>query len=248
VWYLDDMPICHDPELIRPLLLKHEAETRSVYNLVFGVAGGRASWVRVDDLERPRAVLCRSRALCMYAENTRAAEKLVGELPKRWRLSFRATPGRLIPAVTRVRPLKWKAPCYMYVLDPKKLVIDRKHRVGFLTSDDVPLVTRYWPHGHSHGYIASRMRAGPTCAIRRNGKPAAWAITHDDGAMGILHVLDEYRGQGMARSITTALARRCLKAGVKPFMYILTDNKASISLTEAMGFDRRGVYCWFGTG
>ena len=64
--------------------------------------------------------------------------------------------------------------------------------------------------------------------------------------MGILHVLDKYRGQGMARSITTALAKRCQKAGLRPFLYIVEKNNASINLTESMGFRRHVMAAWFG--
>jgi 8-oxo-dGTP diphosphatase len=138
------------------------------------------------------------------------------------------------------------APCYLYVLESGKLVIDRRHKIGTLKPNDAEKIVSYWPHGRNADYIRWRIRTGPTCAIRRNGKLVAWAITHGDGAMGILHVLKEFRGLGMARSITTALAERSLRAGIKPFLYIVKRNKASIRLTESMGFTRHGIYCWFG--
>jgi ribosomal protein S18 acetylase RimI-like enzyme len=65
--------------------------------------------------------------------------------------------------------------------------------------------------------------------------------------MGLLHVLDEYRGQGMARSITSALVQRLGRRRLPRFLYIVRNNQASIRLTESMGFTRKGSYCWFGT-
>jgi predicted GNAT family acetyltransferase len=65
--------------------------------------------------------------------------------------------------------------------------------------------------------------------------------------MGFLRVVEEYRGQGMARTITTALAEHLLRLGVQPFMYIVTDNAASLRLTAGMGFSRAGRFSWFGT-
>jgi predicted GNAT family acetyltransferase len=126
------------------------------------------------------------------------------------------------------------------------LVIDRTHKVGYLKPEDARLIVDYWPHGRNEAYIRWRIAAGPTCAIRQKGRLVAWALTHTDGSMGILHVLDNYRGQGMARSITTALAERCLKAGLRPFLYIVEKNKASINLTKSMGFTRHAVVGWFG--
>lgn len=268
------MPICRDSKIVKPLLLTDEPGTRSIFNLVSGRAGGRAVWVRVDNPGNPQAVVCRSGALhrrqmlYLYAANTRAAERVLDEIPRRWRLEFAATPTRLVPAVRRAlrkrgRRLNWVSPCFLYVLDSEprteaggtrraerygfpSLVIDRSHRVGYLKPEDARLIVNYWPHGRNMDYIRWRIATGPTCAIRRDGKPAAWAITHADGAMGILHVLDEYRGQGMARSITTALAERCEKAGLRPFLYIVEKNKASIKLTESMGFRRHATVAWFG--
>jgi predicted GNAT family acetyltransferase len=51
----------------------------------------------------------------------------------------------------------------------------------------------------------------------------------------------------MARTLTTALADRLLRLGVQPFMYIVTDNSASLGLTASMGFSRAGRFSWFGT-
>ena len=72
-------------------------------------------------------------------------------------------------------------------------------------------------------------------------------MTHDDGSMGFLHVVEQHRHQGMARTLTTALARRLLRLGVQPFLYILTNNTASLRLTTSMGFSRAGRFSWFGT-
>jgi GNAT superfamily N-acetyltransferase len=247
------MPICRNPEVVRPLLLADEPGTRSIYNIIFGVTGARAAWIRVDDLDHPQAVVCRGAVrgrgmmLYLWATGPRAAEQVMREIPRHWKFEFAATPTRFLPVARRLRKIRWVGtPCYMYVLDPRKLMLNRAHRVGTLRDEDVPVVTRYWTHGKSQEYIRWRIQVGPTCAVRDRGKLAAWALTHADGTMGILHVLKEYRGQDMARSITTALARRCLKAGIKPFLYILRNNRASINLTESMGFTRYGTYVWFG--
>jgi len=246
------MPLCHDRELIRPLLLEDEPGTRGIYNLVFGLTGARVGWIRVDDLKKPRAVIIRSGAprrggfLYLFATSNRTAESLLAELPGRWKLRFAATSRRFVRSVRKFRKINWTGPCYLYVLDPKKLVICRQHRVERLRPADAPAIARHWPHGRSVAYVQWRIAVGPTCAVRRNGKLVAWALTHADGSMAILHVLEEYRGQGMARSITTALAQRIMKRGLMPFLYIVKRNKASICLTESMGFERHGNYCWFG--
>lgn len=246
------MPICHDYELVRPLLLADEPATRSIYNLVFRIAGAAARWVRVDNLSQPKAVLCRSgapyrsRFMYLYGTDSRAAQQLLAELPARWRFQFAATPLRFVRVARRVRKLNWVAPCYLYILNPEQLVHYRRHRIERLKPDDARQIVHFWPHGRSLNYVRWRIETGPTCAIRRNGRLVAWGLTHADGSMGMLHVLQEYRGQGMARSITTALAGAIIRQGRLPFLYILRRNRPSINLTESMGFQRAGSYCWFG--
>ena len=247
------MPICHNPEIVRPLLLANEAATRSIYNVIFGTAGAQASWIRVDDLENPHAVVARCTTLgrrnmlYLWATGPHPAERVLREIPRRWKFELAATPHKFVAVAKRLRKINWVGtPCYMYALDPPRLVINRAHHVGTLRDEDVPLVTQYWTHGKSQDYIRWRIQAGPTCAVRVKRRLAAWALTHADGTMGILHVLEEYRGRDMARAITTALAQRCRKAGIKPFLYILRSNRASINLTESMGFTRHGTYTWFG--
>jgi hypothetical protein len=83
------VPILHDPEVLKPFLLRDESATRSIYNTVFGLASARVVWIRVDDLKSPQAVVCRSRVLhrrqmlYVYAGSLRAAERVLAEIPRR---------------------------------------------------------------------------------------------------------------------------------------------------------------------
>lgn len=77
------MPLLRDREAVRALLEGGGARTASVRNLVFGTAGARARWVRVDSLERPRAVLCRGRRLYLWADRPAAARAALADLPAR---------------------------------------------------------------------------------------------------------------------------------------------------------------------
>jgi GNAT superfamily N-acetyltransferase len=247
------MPVCRDRDLLRPFVERHRPLTSSVANLLDDKFGSSLRWVRVDDLRDPHAVLCRTRRFTLFAVSGQAALRVLAETPRNMRMTFRATPTRFYRLIRE----HWRGPdagrrtwhnhCYMYVLGPGRLKIDRTHRVSRLRPADAPTIARSWPFGRSPAHILRRIRSGPGYCIRRNGKPAAWALTHDDGSMGFLHVVEEYRGQGMARTLTTALAERMLRLGVQPFVYIITTNKASIRLTASMGFSCAGRLSWFGT-
>lgn len=247
------MPLLPDHELIRPFLEANRPSTNALHYQVLGTTGELPRWVRVDDLKQPRAVIVRTRRFALFATDSRAAGRLVDELPRRYRMHFRATPTRLMRVIRR----HWRGPdrgrriwtdsCYLYYLEPGRLVIYRTHRLTRLVPADADLITCHWPYGRRLEHIRQRIAFGPAFGIRRQGRLAAWTLTHEDGSMGFLHVLPEFRGQGMARTLTTAIAERLLRRGIQPFMHIVKTNRASILLTESTGFTRGGEFAWFGT-
>jgi len=247
------VPICRDLDLIRPFVAQNLSAASSVSNLINNTFSSSVRWVRTDDLSDPHAVLCRTHRFSLFADSGRAAARVLAEIPRNLRLVFSATPSRFCRLIRE----NWRGPdagrrlwynhCYLYALRPGRLVIDRTHRVSRLRPDDAPLIARAWPYGRSPERILRRIRSGPGFCIRRSGAPVAWGLTHDDGSMGFLHVLEQYRHQGMARTLTTALAECLLRLGVQPFMYIVTTNRASLRLTAGMGFSRAGRFSWFGT-
>lgn len=247
------MPLCRDVELLRPFIEKSRPATNSVANLVYNTFSSHVRWVRADDVRDPHALLCRTRRFTLYADSGPAAARVLAETPRNMNMVFGATPTRFCRMIRE----NWRGPdagrrvwynhCYLYVLKPGRLVIDRTHRVSRLRPEDASLIAQSWPYGRSADHILRRIRNGPGYCIRRQGQPVAWGLTHDDGSMGFLHVLEAFRGQGMARTLTTVLARRLLSIGIQPSMHIITGNRASIRLTASMGFTRAGRFSWFGT-
>lgn len=247
------MPLLRDPEPLLGFLDAHRPGTNALYYQLRGMTGAAAQWVRVDDCANPRAVIVRTRRFSLFATDSRAAGRLVDELPRRFRMRFRATPTRLVRVIRQhwhgpdAGRRTWRNSCWLYFLKPGRLVIDRGHRVLRLRPADAELITRYWPYGRRARHIRERIEAGPAFGLSRRGELAAWALTHEDGSMGFLHVREEFRGLGMARTLTTAVATALLKLGIQPFMHIVKTNRASLSLTASMGFTRGGDYDWFGT-
>jgi GNAT superfamily N-acetyltransferase len=243
---------CPDLEPVRRLLLQDRARTFSIYNTIFGRTGDPPTWVRVDDPENPRAVICRSRAITLYSADRTAGRALLDRVPRNWRPFFRATPSWACDHLARTRPILWTTPCFGYaLLDPKRLHGEVRHRVGRLRPDDVEMITAHWPYHRGRRrspHVRRLIERVPSAVIRRNGRPIAWALLHDDGSMGFLHVLEEWRHRGLARSLALVLCRRVLARGLTPFVFIETRNRPSLHLTAGLGFERVGRYTWFGAG
>ena len=106
----------------------------------------------------------------------------------------------------------------------------REHRVESVHKKDATQIARLWANGRQLNYVRWRIGAGPSAAIRRNGSLVAWGMTHADGSMAMLRVLEEHRGQGLARAITYTLAKRVIAWGLRPFLAHQSGNNASVSL------------------
>lgn len=85
-------------------------------------------------------------------------------------------------------------------------------------------------------YIKEQIKFGPSCGYRDDQILAGWALTHDDSAMGMLHVLEGYRRKGIARSLVINLANKIRSTGQLPFTYVEPSNTASMELVKGLGF------------
>jgi len=98
-------------------------------------------------------------------------------------------------------------------------------------------------YGHSEyqtytsvDYLKMRIEQGLSAGIEGNGELLAWVLTHDDLAIGTLHVLDSARRKGYATDLTLYLVSELRKRGIIPFVQIVPENTASIRLAEKIGF------------
>lgn len=90
-------------------------------------------------------------------------------------------------------------------------------------------------------YIQERINNGIGLGIYQDEKLVAWALTHDDGAIGFLNVLEEYRRRGYGYDVTIAMIKKLLEQDEVPFVHIEENNEKSMNLALKTGFrkDRR---------
>jgi len=94
-------------------------------------------------------------------------------------------------------------------------------------------------------YIKSCIESGPSVGIRKDGKLVAWGMTHDDSAIGFLHVIDEFRKQGLAEKIMRFMIFITRKQGRVPFVHIEESNEISLNLALKLGFKKDRKVHWF---
>ncbi|XP_013391718.1 glycine N-acyltransferase-like protein 2 isoform X2 [Lingula anatina] len=111
---------------------------------------------------------------------------------------------------------------------------------GVLSAEHSHQVNSEWKFGgteRKRTYIQSLIENLPTVALfTTQGQCIAYMITNEHGGMGMLYVTPEHRGKGCAKYVITTLAKKHLQVGHNPFLYIETDNEASLLLHLKCGF------------
>ena len=85
-------------------------------------------------------------------------------------------------------------------------------------------------------YIEERLSKDISTGILVNDILVAWGFTHDDGALGFLHVLEEFRNKGYGINILLGLIQMRKKEKRPVFGNIIPGNVASTNLAKKLGF------------
>jgi GNAT superfamily N-acetyltransferase len=85
-------------------------------------------------------------------------------------------------------------------------------------------------------YIEDRLSKDISAGILVNDILVAWGFTHDDGALGFLHVLDDFRNKGYGLDILLGLIQMRKKEKKPIFGNIVPGNVASTNLLTKLGF------------
>lgn len=78
-----------------------------------------------------------------------------------------------------------------------------------------------------------------------NDRLAGFAGNHEEGSMGMLFVLPEFRRQGLAIALESFLINRLLDMGRVPFGQIFEDNAASLKLQQSLGMSLTPGRVWW---
>ncbi len=149
----------------------------------------------------------------------------------------------MIPVVTENKETEWILTTMRYYLPEDVDVPENKNEVIPLTNNHIGFIISKSNYKQflSPAYLEERITKSISAAIIEKDRLIAWGLTHDDGALGSLHVLDEYRKKGYGKEILISLIHQARKLGKVPFAQIEERNVNAINLVENLGFvkDRR---------
>lgn len=149
----------------------------------------------------------------------------------------------MIPIITEKRNAEWVLSTMRYYLPEDVEVPENKKEVIPLTTDHIGFIISQSNYKQflTPAYVEERISKSISAAIMKKDKLVAWGLTHDDGALGSLHVMDEYRKKGLGKEILLSLIHQNRKLGKISFVQIEEKNTKATNLIEQLGFikDRR---------
>lgn len=147
--------------------------------------------------------------------------------------------------------LKWKlSSAKLYYPETSTLpepFVEEDIEVNMLHVNDAQFMFDHYAYKDfaSVRYISERIEKGVSIGMFKNNKLIGWIMTHDDGAMGFLNVLEEYRSKGYAMALSVSLIKMLRAMGEVPFVHIEPQNYQSMNLALKAGFEKDRMINWF---
>ena len=131
-------------------------------------------------------------------------------------------------------------PVWQYVYQGK---LPEEQKVNFdirvLSEESVPFLVAHYDHPSATvKHMRERVCGGLMLGAFRHEQCMGFAGLHEEGAIGMLKVLPEYRRQGVASALVLELTRRLMLAGRIPYTHVYPTNEVSMALQEKLGFIR----------
>lgn len=110
---------------------------------------------------------------------------------------------------------------------------------------DLPTVERYYRLIEDPAKLAERIRSGNMVGACVENQLAGFIGIHTEGPMGMLTVLEPYRGRGIGMALETHLICHELRLGHIPYSQIFSGNESSLALQKKVGMQLSADPIWW---
>ena len=173
---------------------------------------------------------------CIYTEQTAFIDEVVGIL--RGNVKFCGVSTFITDYLKERYDFEWLTHCDLYVWNGKPLnlsVIDCEIRP--LELQYAKQVSDGTPYHADLDDVRMCLTRHPSAAVYIDNKAVCWCLLHLEGDLGMLYTVPEYRRQGYALKVMTALTQMVLDSDNVPYAYIIEDNVASKNLALKYNLD-----------
>ena len=153
----------------------------------------------------------------------------------------------MIPVLNSKRKVIWDLSMLQYYLPEDVHLPTSKYQIFPLKLQDAYTVYENSTYKEyiSIEYITDRIIKGTSAGIYVDNELVSWSITQDDGAIGFLHTLSNYRKKGYGYNVVLSMIEKLKNEGELSFAYIEAENKNSINLFSKLGFKKIKNIHWF---
>lgn len=130
----------------------------------------------------------------------------------------------------------WETHCLLHVWNGQPLTHQITHKIYPISPKYAQAVSDGTPYHAPVEEICKCLELHPSAAIFVDGKPVCWCLCHLEKSLGMLYTLPEYRQQGLALEVITALCNDVISRGDIPYAYIVDTNVPSLSLAAKYNF------------
>ena len=165
----------------------------------------------------------------------------------------------LLPLFQSTFGMKLSMPCYQMVYTQKEQIpvkglyqADGKElpgKVVIRTLDDsfFDVVASTYHTVDSPEYIHERLNSGEVFGAFVDGQITGFCGYHDDGSIGMLEVLPEYRGRKIGKALEVYVLNHARRRGFIPYGQVVPGNEISTSLQKSIGlYQSKTPIYWMG--
>lgn len=185
----------------------------------------------------------------LFSNDKQISPKLIKNFRQKGPLHFKCVPETIYDHVKRAWDII-DIECFGLWYLPEDTVIpsdETAYRVESLREQDIETVNQNWDFGRGKisDFLKSQILNNSTFAVYIEDKLASYAVLRENGSMGMLRTVPEYRGLGLARVITLAMLRALRKKGWLPHCYIDNSNTKSQKVAMGCGLRFYSTQYWF---
>lgn len=224
-------------------------------NRQFGLLGhieyGNKPLIYVDNPQNIKGVLCyfpRHRELTLFSREKAFLEEVYQRFVKGKKCRFSCTSVDIVNYYKTLCGLTVFSPCTTFYYTGKRYnppPLPQGLKLGKIKPAYYGCVVEHHQYYGSLAEIRYCARKFPTVAAYEGDKMVCWCLIHDNGSIGPLFTLPEYRGKRIAVAVTCELITQMLKKGIRPYSYVVKGNTASERLSPHTTFENAQMdICW----
>jgi len=151
-----------------------------------------------------------------------------------------------IPMIEKDFPVKYHLQCMQayYAKTTPAEIPEIPFEIVRLSEAAIPFLKENYKEVQSDGYIENRIFEG-MFGVYDNNHLAGFIGKHDEGSIGLLHIMPEYRRMNLGIALAAFMVNRCLELGEFPFSQVTLGNDASLAMHKKLGFTISSEYLYW---